>query len=100
MFSVLCVCKVLIPASPIAGQSHGELNTWVIRDYYAHFVTLIHLEINYKILQDEVSWLDQLQVPKVRIDSHGFPESFALTETDREYFNIIKTEDGTSDFIR
>ena len=40
------------------------------------------------------------QLPKVRIDSHGFPESFALTETDREYFNIIKTEDGTSDFIR
>lgn len=53
------------------------------------------------MLQEEVPWLDQLkQMPKVRIDSHGFPESFALTETDREYFNIIKTEDGTSDFIR
>ena len=63
------------------------------------FLQSIWKSIN--ILQDEVSWLDQLkQVPKVRIDSHGFPESFALTETDREYFNIIKTEDGTSDFIR
>ena len=52
-------------------------------------------------MQDEVPWLDQLkQMPKVRIDSHGFPESFALTETDREYFNIIKTEDGHSGFYK
>ena len=53
------------------------------------------------MLQDEVPWLDQQkQMPKVRIDSHGFPESFALTETDREYFNIIKTEDGLSQFFK
>ena len=28
------------------------------------------------------------------------PESFSLTETDREYFNIIKTEDGLSQFYK
>ena len=36
----------------------------------------------------------------VKIDSHGYPESFSLTETDRQYFNIIKTEDGRSQFYK
>ena len=37
---------------------------------------------------------------QARLDSQGFPESFSLTETDREYFNIIKTEDGLSQFYK
>ena len=36
---------------------------------------------------------------EVKVDSHGFPDSYSLTETDRQYFNIIKTEDGSSDFF-
>ena len=36
----------------------------------------------------------------IRIDQHGAPNSNSLTETDREYFNIIKTEDGLSDFFK
>ena len=36
---------------------------------------------------------------EVKIDSHGYPDSFSLTETDREYFNVIKTEDGQSRFF-
>ena len=30
----------------------------------------------------------------------GAPDSNALTETDREYFNIVKTEDGLSKFFK
>ena len=37
---------------------------------------------------------------RTRLDPQGFPESFSLTETDREYFNIIKTEDGLSQFYK
>ena len=29
-----------------------------------------------------------------------FPPSHSLTQTDREYFNIVKTEDGQSQFAR
>ena len=36
----------------------------------------------------------------IRIDQHGAPDSNSLTEADREYFNIIKTEDGLSDFFK
>ena len=36
----------------------------------------------------------------IRIDQHGAPDSNSLTEADREYFNIIKTEDGFSDFFK
>ena len=36
----------------------------------------------------------------IRIDQHGAPHSNSLTEADREYFNIIKTEDGLSDFFK
>ena len=36
---------------------------------------------------------------EVKIDSHGYPDSYSLTETDREYFNVIKTEDGQSRFF-
>ena len=43
-------------------------------------------------------WMDQDH--GVKVDSHGSPESFSLTETDREYFNIIKTEDGHSGFYK
>ena len=39
-------------------------------------------------------------VSRTRLDPQGFPESFSLTETDREYFNIIKTEDGLSQFYK
>ena len=35
----------------------------------------------------------------MKIDSHGYPDSYSLTETDREYFNVIKTEDGQSRFF-
>ena len=28
------------------------------------------------------------------------PSSNAVTQTDREYFNIVKTEDGRSNFVR
>ena len=30
----------------------------------------------------------------------SYPPSHSLTQTDREYFNIIKTEDGHSNFKR
>ena len=43
-----------------------------------------------KIRNDEV----------IRIDQQGAPDSNSLTEVDREYFNIIKTEDGLSDFFK
>ena len=43
--------------------------------------------------------MDQPQ-KRVKIDSHGYPESFSLTEMDREYFNMIKTEDGHSGFFK
>ena len=36
----------------------------------------------------------------IRIDQNGAPDSNSLTEADREYFNIIKTEDGLSDFFK
>ena len=29
-----------------------------------------------------------------------FPPSHSLTQTDREYFNIVRTEDGQSQFAR
>ena len=43
-----------------------------------------------KIRNDEV----------IRIDQQGAPDSNSLTEVDREYFNIIKTEDGLSQFFK
>ena len=36
----------------------------------------------------------------IRIDQHRAPDSNSLTEADREYFNIIKTEDGLSQFFK
>merc|ERR1712227_562603 len=50
-------------------------------------------------LQDEVPWMSQPLGNEVKIDSHGYPDSYSLTETDREYFNVIKTEDGQSRFF-
>jgi len=35
-----------------------------------------------------------------KIDRHGAPDSNSLTEMDREYFNIVKTEDGLSQFFK
>ena len=39
---------------------------------------------------------------KVEEDSEDiiFPPSHSLTQTDREYFNIVRTEDGQSQFAR
>ena len=35
-----------------------------------------------------------------RIDRYGAPENNSLTEKDRKYLNIIKTEDGLSQFFK
>ena len=33
-------------------------------------------------------------------DSFLSPPSFSLTETDREYYNIVRTEDGISQYYK
>ena len=46
---------------------------------------------------DVVEWVFRTEASEAR---HGLPDSNSLTQVDREYFNIIKTEDGVSQFYK
>lgn len=71
------------------------------------YFEMVHNEANWKGIQENVTFeelhyeeIKPKEAQRTRIDRHGAPDSNSLTEMDREYFNIIKTEDGLSQFFK
>ena len=49
---------------------------------------------------DALSKLDKLSLPNFLPLAYHVHPSYSLTQTDRDYYNIVRTEDGQSGFIR
>jgi len=68
------------------------------------YFEMVHNEANWNGKQQNYTYSNTAnKEPKdedIKIDRHGAPDSNSLTEIDREYFNIVKTEDGLSQFFK
>jgi len=75
-----------------------------LTDIDSKYFQMIQSEVEWgnvtREVMDEKSLFPYSTQNEVNIDSHGYPESFSLTEIDRQYFNVIKTEDGRSKFYK
>ena len=86
----------------IASFQHDENNTRVeiVNQKKPKFR---HSYLTYLKLLRELSTKTALSEKVVGMVGEGeiiFPSSHSLTQTDREYFNIVRTEDGQSMFAR
>ena len=86
----------------IASFQHDENNTRVeiVNQKKPKFR---HSYLTYLKLLRELSTKTDLSEKVVGMVGEGeiiFPSSHSLTQTDREYFNIVRTEDGQSMFAR
>ena len=54
----------------------------------------------FSLIESENQWTHVDAEASADAFKEGAPDSNALTETDREYFNIVKTEDGLSKFFK
>ena len=86
----------------IASFQHDENNTRV--EIVNHKKPKFrHSYLTYLKLLRELSTKTALSEKVVGMVGEGeiiFPSSHSLTQTDREYFNIVRTEDGQSMFAR
>ena len=57
-------------------------------------------KIYFSLIESEITWEDDCHEASADTISEATLDSNALTETDREYFNIVKTEDGLSKFFK
>ena len=68
------------------------------------YFEMVYNETDWNRKQEKIVFYESKVQPSeqesIRIDQHGAPDSNSLTEADREYFNIIKTEDGLSQFFK
>jgi len=70
------------------------------------YFEMIQKEANWGQEGENITYIEKPKEENIKvvhqqtIDRHGAPDSNSLTETDREYFNIIKTEDGLSQFFK